>query len=113
MCVLTTNLVESIDPAFRRRIPFQIELPKPELPLRVLLWTQFLEQVQAELSSEEIMDLARDYDMTGAHIRNAVIKSAVKALANEGNLTYNLITENADQEYTALGGLVRRRSEED
>ena len=108
MSILTTNLVESIDPAFRRRIQFQIHFAKPSVEQRYALWLHFLAKIGSPAVDEDALwDLATTFELTGAHVRNAVIKAAVLSSAHGRPVDAGLLWEAATTEYKALGGLVR------
>lgn len=105
--VLTTNLIESIDQAFRRRIQFQVHFPKPDADTRRRLWARYLQALGVALEEDDLWDLAERYDLTGAHIENAVLKAAVTAEAGRRPLDLALLVDAATREIRALGGLVR------
>ncbi|TNF30891.1 MAG: ATP-binding protein [Deltaproteobacteria bacterium] len=113
MSILTTNLLESIDQAFRRRIQFQIHFPKPSVEQRHELWGHFLGKIGSPpVDDDGLWELAESFEMTGAHVRNAVIKAAVLSSSRDRAVDAELLWEAATIEYKALGGLVRapRRS---
>ena len=108
MSILTTNLLESIDEAFRRRIQFTIHFAKPDYDERLRLWRLYLAKVGSPAIPDDVVEQAADvFDMTGAHIRSAVIKAAVAGASRGGPITARILVEAATGEYRALGGLVR------
>jgi len=108
MSILTTNLLESIDQAFRRRIQFQIHFAKPSAEQRHALWLHFLAKIGSPpVDDDALWDLAEGFDLTGAHVRNAVIKAAVLSSSRSQAVDGRLLWEAATMEYKALGGLVR------
>ncbi len=83
--ILTTNLPDHVDPAFRRRLRFVVEFPVPDAAGRADLWRKLLPArtpVRLPLDFEE---LGRDFALTGAQIRNAVIRAASRAALQEGD----------------------------
>jgi len=77
--VLTTNMVETLDPALERRLNLKLELPMPKAPERELLWKSMLRK--APLATDvDIHGLAHEFPMAGGHIKNAVIAALREAL---------------------------------
>ena len=106
--ILTTNLLESIDQAFRRRVQFHVSFPKPDADTRRRLWERYLSSLGLDLDEDALWDLAERFELTGAHIENAVLKAAVTAEAGRRPLELGLLVEAATREVRALGGLVRQ-----
>jgi AAA+ superfamily predicted ATPase len=74
--ILTTNLSGSIDGAFSRRIPYKLHFPKPDVAERLALWRQLMPP-GLPLSSEVDLDgLAREFELSGALIKNAIWRAA-------------------------------------
>ncbi|KAJ7488314.1 P-loop containing nucleoside triphosphate hydrolase protein [Mycena latifolia] len=69
---LTTNRVNTFDPAFQSRIHMALKYENLEAGARARLWKDFLKGVKgADVSEEGYAVLAR-YDMNGRQIKNAV-----------------------------------------
>lgn len=80
--ILTTNLQESIDPAFDRRLHLQVTLGMPDLTTRLALWRRLL-GTDAPLANDiDPMRLARSYELSGAAIRNAILQAALEAASS-------------------------------
>jgi len=111
LVVLTTNLRESIDRAFLRRLTFKIEFPFPDEPARARIWRRLLpiEHCAADLDPEE---LAERYELSGGSIRNVVLRSAYRAAVGGGVIGLDTIASVAREELRSLGKLVRERSED-
>lgn len=79
--VLSTNLGENIDPAFRRRLRFILEFQKPDAKTRAELWRRFIPE---NMPCEELdFDfLAGTFDLTPAEIKWSVLSAAVYADGN-------------------------------
>ncbi|MDR3345752.1 MAG: ATP-binding protein [Campylobacteraceae bacterium] len=81
LLVATTNMLESIDPAFSRRFDYKIEFEKPNLKQRVKLWQQALPESAVYEESFDIKTLS-SYPLTGGQIqivlKNTALKVAVK-----------------------------------
>ncbi|MEO1271345.1 MAG: ATP-binding protein, partial [Myxococcota bacterium] len=110
ICILTTNNLEAIDQAFRRRIPFQLDFPKPDAPLRTKLWHYFLAQAGLETMKAYAEELADLYDFSGAHIRNAVMKAIIQSMGQGQPISYDILLGASDREYTSIGGLTQLRA---
>lgn len=79
--IFATNLGQNYDSAFVRRIPIQIEFKMPELQERKKLWQMHIPVELPLGSSVKINDLAEESkDLSGADIRNAVIRAGFLAL---------------------------------
>jgi len=75
--ILTTNLIESLDPALERRLNLRLEFHLPDARARELLWKKILKK--APLSPEiNISALAQNYKLSGGHIKNATLNSLRK-----------------------------------
>ncbi|MRJ02032.1 MAG: AAA family ATPase [Epsilonproteobacteria bacterium] len=82
--IATTNLLETIDPAFSRRFNYKIEFKRPNFKERIQLWEKMLPK---EAEYEEGFDIERlaQYDLTGGQInliiKNTAYRVAVKEVA--------------------------------
>lgn len=76
--IFTTNFIQNFDPAFIRRIRYQIKFSLPNEELRKNLWKMYIpEQMPTNLDYETI---SRKYDgISGSDISNAVFSAATKA----------------------------------
>ncbi len=85
--VLTTNLEENIDPAFKRRLHFTLEFLKPDAAARAELWRKFLPDglPRGELDYDF---LANAFDLTPAEIKGAVLSAAVMADGKPLSMTH-------------------------
>ena len=80
--IATTNLLETIDPAFSRRFNYKIEFKKPDFEQRVELWNKFLPQNAKYEEGFEVKKLA-NFAMTGGQIELVVKNCALKVAAKE------------------------------
>ncbi len=104
--ILTTNLESSIDQAFKRRIAFKLDFPMPEEEERVKLWAAML-PAEASVDGEIDFDmLARKFEMSGGHIRNAVLRAAFLAADEGKSIGTTHLKRAGDLEYIALGKVV-------
>jgi SpoVK/Ycf46/Vps4 family AAA+-type ATPase len=77
--IATTNLLETIDPAFSRRFDYKIEFAKPNLKQRVSLWEKMLPK-NAVFSSDFDLNKLAQYNLTGGQIK-VVIKNTSLSVA--------------------------------
>jgi SpoVK/Ycf46/Vps4 family AAA+-type ATPase len=77
--IATTNLLETIDPAFSRRFNYKLEFAKPNLEQRVLLWEKMLPKYAQYEKSFDIKELAKA-ELSGGQIE-VVIKNAALSIA--------------------------------
>ncbi len=80
--IFTTNFIRNFDPAFIRRIRYQIKFNLPNAELRQKLWRMYIpEDLPTDL---DIEDIAEKYDgISGSDIANAVFSAATKAARTE------------------------------
>ena len=71
--IATTNLTSNLDKAFERRFLFKVEFTKPNCGVRAKLWHSMLK----DLSDEQAMFLASNYDFSGGQIENIARKNTI------------------------------------
>ena len=76
--ILTSNLSDNIDEAFRRRLRFALAFPTPEREAREALWRRHL-PARMPLAPDVSCATLAAFPLTGAQIRNAVLKAAARA----------------------------------
>jgi SpoVK/Ycf46/Vps4 family AAA+-type ATPase len=107
VCLLTSNFEKSIDDAFKRRLRFKIAFPFPDHVERRRLWEGMI-PVQAALAPDvDFGRLAADFEMTGGHIKNAVLRGAFAAASQGRVLDNEVLYQAALDEYREMGKLVR------
>jgi len=105
--ILTTNQIKAVDEAFLRRIRFKVEFPFPDEAARAALWA---ESLPAELPLADDVDptaLGERFELSGGHIRMAVLRAAFCAAAAEQPVSQDMLVEAALFECQALGKLIR------
>jgi SpoVK/Ycf46/Vps4 family AAA+-type ATPase len=105
ICVLTTNLGTGIDEAFKRRLRFRLHFDMPGPEQREKLWRQMVPQGVKVADDVQWEKLARRWEMSGAIIKNAVLRSAFLAAARDQPLTMELLTRAARAELMEMGRL--------
>ena len=74
--ICTTNLTSTLDKAFERRFLMKLQLPKPELEARKLIWQSMLPQ----LNDEQSTTLANRFDFSGGQIQNVTRKQIINSI---------------------------------
>jgi SpoVK/Ycf46/Vps4 family AAA+-type ATPase len=81
--VLTTNLVEEIDPAFGRRLQLRLSYDRPDANARAAIWRRMLPSEAPVSGDVDVQRLARAFDLSGGQIRNAVLAAALEAASEQ------------------------------
>lgn len=84
LAVLATNRKNDLDQAFLRRIRHIIEFPVPDEAQRAAIWQQVIPASVAENSRIDIAFLARQFPLSGGHIRSIVFNACLQS-AYAGN----------------------------
>lgn len=92
--IFTTNFIQNFDPAFIRRIRYQIKFDLPNEQLRKELWGMY---IPARMPTDADIDaLASKYEgISGSDISNAVFSAAAKAARAECDAVDNSYFESA------------------
>jgi hypothetical protein len=77
--ILTTNLRSGIDEAFLRRIAFKVDFHAPDAAGRAQLWRSSLPAEMPVAGDIDCETLGYRYELSGGHIRAAVLRAAVEA----------------------------------
>jgi len=103
LAVLSTNLRQSVDPAFLRRIEFILDFEEPAAAERAALWRCHLPP-GAPLSPElDVEELAAMYPVVGGFIRNAAVAAAFLAAAERSPITRGHVVRAIRREYDKAG----------
>ncbi|MGM0576187.1 MAG: AAA family ATPase [Myxococcota bacterium] len=106
--VLTTNHASQMDDAFKRRIRYQVHFPMPAMDERVRIWQSLLPaEAPVALDDVDWEWLGEDYELSGGHIRNAVLTAATLAAIRGDAIAMDDLVEGANREYRSLGRVVR------
>ncbi|MCG8418581.1 MAG: ATP-binding protein [Proteobacteria bacterium] len=101
--ILTTNFESAVDPAFLRRINFRVRFPSPEVEEREELWRRLLPPDTGIADRVDFQTLAERFEMTGGHIRNAIVRAAVVAARNGRAMQPQDLLTGAHHEYSEMG----------
>lgn len=101
LTILATNMPETLDEALDRRLIAKVEVPHPELPERIKLWTQkWPKAYPLKLTAVQFESLA-EIPLTGAEIENVIIRESSYAIMEKRKPTFESICNVAKTEYKA------------
>jgi len=86
--IATTNLLETIDPAFSRRFNYKIEFSKPNFAQRVELWEKMLPK-EAPYEKDFDLKLLAKHELSGGQIE-VIIKNTALSVAVKDAPVFNL-----------------------
>ncbi len=110
LVLLTTNLKKSIDKAFERRLSFKVGFPFPEPELREQIWKSLIPSAAPVENDIEHWILARSFELSGGSIKNAIIRAAYRAAAQQRAIAMSDLVDAAKYECAAAGKLYRMYS---
>jgi hypothetical protein len=105
ICILTTNLEGSIDPAFKRRMSLRLHFPFPDEEMRARLWAAHLPVETPTADGFDFASLARRFPLSGGYIRNSTLRAAFLAAQEEQPLSQSHLIRAIQLEYQDLGKL--------
>lgn len=100
IAILTTNLRNSLDEAFLRRLRFVIAFPFPDAASRERIWRLSLPE-RERCAPIDWQRLAR-LDISGGNIRNIALSASIRAAGENRMLTMRDIARAAQVEYAKL-----------
>jgi hypothetical protein len=101
LAILTTNLKESLDPAFLRRIRFIVNFPFPSEELRAEIWRHIF-PAETPLDQVDPLRLAR-LDVAGGNIRNIAMHGAFLAAESKEHVGMRHLLIAAGSECSKIG----------
>ncbi len=105
MTILTTNFERGLDPAFRRRLRFQVHFPLPDAEQRAEMWQRMI-PAQMPIDGEiDFSRLGKRFKLSGGNIKNAVLRAAFYAAERGSGLDQRLLVRAAEAESRELGRL--------
>ena len=103
--ILTTNMGTGIDQAFKRRLRFRVHFDLPEAEEREVLWRSMVPSGLAITNDIDWMALAKRWEISGAIIRNAMLRAAFLSAAYGRPLDNELLQRATKSELWELGRL--------
>ncbi|MSP60320.1 MAG: AAA family ATPase [Myxococcales bacterium] len=108
--ILATNLETSIDQAFKRRIHYHIVIPFPDPPARERIWRGIMPARAPVAGDVDYPKLGKTFDLSGGHIKNAVMRAAYLAAQSNVAISQALLAEAAERECAAAGKLFQHKA---
>lgn len=106
LAILTTNLKDSLDPAFVRRLRFIVNFPFPDRAARSEIWQRI---VPAQTPIENLnFELLGNLDVAGGTIRAIALNAAFIAADAGEPVAMQHILAAAKLEYQKMGRLLSR-----
>jgi hypothetical protein len=106
--VLATNFRKNIDDAFTRRIQYIVEFPFPEPKYRERIWRGLIPSGAPLAKDVDFGFLARQFEMAGGNIRNAVLVAAFLAAEEGGEIRMEHFVLATARELQKMGKLPTR-----
>jgi SpoVK/Ycf46/Vps4 family AAA+-type ATPase len=100
--LLTSNSQARFDSAFARRLDYVIAFPTPRPEERRALWRSHLGP-ESTVTAAELNELAALVDLSGGHIRNAVLAAAVRAGRERRDIALPDLVAGIETELRKLG----------
>ncbi len=107
VAILTTNFPASLDDAFTRRLSMRISFGKPDARARAELWRTMLAGAAVPRAHIDFDRLAAEFELSGGHIRNAVLRAAFIAATRDRSVDHELLRIAARIELKQQGMLVQ------
>jgi SpoVK/Ycf46/Vps4 family AAA+-type ATPase len=104
--ILTTNYDENLDEAFKRRLNFRVEFPFPDIEAREKLWPIMLPRQVKTTGEIDWKRLAKQFELSGGNIRNAVLRAAFYAAEGQKAIDQDMLEKAATREADEMGKLV-------
>jgi SpoVK/Ycf46/Vps4 family AAA+-type ATPase len=106
--ILTTNFYGTLDKALIRRVQYRVTFQEPDEEQRRRIW-ETLCPPEAPLEAEvSFAALARDFDLTGGMIKNALLRAAYLACEEGSAITQAVLRQSCEEECRAVGKVTRR-----
>lgn len=106
--ILTTNFMQNIDPAFLRRFRFVVHYPIPDVESRFEIWKGIYPENVPISKHVDFEYLAKNFELTGGHIKNIALSSAFKAASGDGKINMKCIMTSIQHELGKTGRTVLR-----
>jgi hypothetical protein len=104
MAILATNLRANLDDAFLRRLAFVVHFPFPDETLRRRIWAGIWPATTPLGPDVDLDRLAREFKLTGGHIRNVALAAAFLAAQMAEPVAMAHVLHAIRRELQKLGG---------
>ncbi len=107
--ILATNYLQNFDEAFRRRVSDIVDFPMPDMPSRETMWRNMIPERLPAAEDIDYPFLARQFQVTGSMIKNAVVYSSFLAAESpEQTLTMEMLLQGIAHELEKSGRKLNR-----
>jgi hypothetical protein len=109
VAILATNRRKDLDEAFLRRLRFVMEFPLPDAPERKRIWQSGIPP-EVDGSGLDFDFLARQYALSGGHIRSIVLHACLQSAGGSGErkLSMQTVMVSVKREYQKLDRTLTR-----
>jgi len=108
LAILATNFGRNLDTAFQRRLQHVVEFPFPEIADREAIWRGMFPAAAPRDENIDFGFLARQFELSGGNIRNAVLAAAYLAAAESRPIAMDHLIQATGREYQKMGKLPSR-----
>ena len=105
--ILTTNLRMNMDDAFVRRLRFIIDFPFPNDKQRYQIWEKIFPPNLPCSHDLDLNFLARNFELTGANIRNIALAAAFLAADDSQEIKMSHLIQAVRREYQKMGKIIK------
>lgn len=106
IAILTTNFPENMDEAFGRRVTTRLQFVAPDAAARRRIWENMLGSEPICADDLDLDEIAKTFDMSGGHIKNAVMRAAYIAAARDALIDHDTLVLAARIELKQQGKLL-------
>jgi len=103
LTILTTNMLESLDEAFLRRLAFVVHFPFPEAAERQHLWRLAWPPETPIDGDIDLAQLADNYRLSGGNITNVALASSYLAAADGSPVRISHVMNAVKREFEKMG----------
>lgn len=106
--ILTTNLKDNMDEAFKRRIKMMVEFQVPDVKARRMLWQKALPS-KAPVEKDVNLDFyAKQFELSGSEIKETMLNAAFLAAAEGCKIADRHVKAAVEQCYLKYGKILLR-----
>jgi SpoVK/Ycf46/Vps4 family AAA+-type ATPase len=106
VCVLTTNHAAALDSALTRRIQFRMHFELPGERERAEIWATLAPSGAPFGADVDFCELGRAYELSGGHIKNALLRAAYEAARTSAEISQDLLRAACREECRSMGKVV-------
>lgn len=104
--ILATNLLESVDDAFKRRIRFILQFEYPTAPMRLRLYQKILPESARCDTELDFEYYAEAFELSGSNIKEIMVNAAFMAAGNQEGISNKYMIQAIKQNYLKYGKIL-------